>query len=86
MGVHSNVPVFLHTSTDEIVRRIDIVLQIIGKASGGGCHHGRRRSLNTGSSLFAEGRELSRGENILDRRLKKAKNSVTRAVGRVVGS
>ena len=41
-----------------------IVVQIKGNAFGGGCHDGFLLSLKTGSSLLADGRELSSGENM----------------------
>ena len=56
-------PVVWKTIAVETARKIAIVDQMIGKARGGGVHHGLRRSLNTGSLVLAFGRELSNGEN-----------------------
>ena len=62
----SKVPVVRYTRKLEYVRSIDIVLQMMGNAMGGGIQDGRSLFLNTGSFLLAEGRELSKGENTLD--------------------
>ena len=78
IGLDSN-PTFSQMSTDEIVRSRAIVVQIIGKAFGGGCHEGLFLSLKTGSSLEAEGLELLRGENTRERTAMKRKNAPTKA-------
>lgn len=77
-GRLSKEPVVLQIITDETVLSIEMVVQMIGNAIGGGCQIGRLRSRNTGSSFDAEGLELSRGENtrlLTDR----AKNSAATA-------
>ena len=66
IGSDNNVLSCTNTSVVLIVRKKAIVIHIIGNAFGGGCHDGRARFLNTGSSLEALGRELFNGENILD--------------------
>ena len=42
---HMSVPVHEYTTADEAERSSAMVLQMIGKASGGGIQPGRRRSL-----------------------------------------
>ena len=59
-----------------------IVLHINGNASGGGVQDGLNRSLKTGSSFEALGRELSKGENTRLLRLMKSINTETSAEGR----
>jgi hypothetical protein len=66
IGNDNNVFSCRNTNVVLIVRKKAIVIHIIGKAFGGGCHDGRARFLNTGSSLLALGLELFNGENTLD--------------------
>jgi hypothetical protein len=80
MGRHSNVPVDRKTMAVEIDRKKAIVVQIKGNANGGGVHHGRRRSLNTGSFAVGDGRELSNGENTRERNAMKNVNTPTKYV------
>ncbi|MEC8392881.1 MAG: hypothetical protein VXZ58_08390 [Actinomycetota bacterium] len=70
-GLHSIVPVFWNTNVVLIARKNAILLQIMGKAVGGGCHQGPIL-LKTRSDLEALGLELSRGENTLERTLEKS--------------
>jgi hypothetical protein len=85
MGAHSRVLVVFQIKAEDILLSTLIVVQITGKARGGGAHQGRRRSLNCGSSAEAEGLLLSRGLNTRLRRLKTQNNPATKTVGRFEG-
>ena len=66
-----SVPFVLYTTKEDIARRKVMVVHMSGNALGGGCQEGRSLFLNTGSSLLAIGLEFFRGENNLERILRK---------------
>ena len=73
IGFVRRVSALSNTSVVLIVLRSAIEDQMIGKAIGGGCHHGRSLFLKTGSCLLADGLLLLSGEKT---RLRRDMNSM----------
>ena len=62
-----SVPVVVNTATEESARRSAMEDQMMGNASGGGIHAGRRRSAMAVFSSAVLGRDAFSGENVRDR-------------------